>query len=444
MLAMSKTGSRRGMGAALMALMMLVGLAVPASAPAGEAGWTVQFGTPANDRATGVAARGRSVYVAGVTAGSLPGQVSAGAADVFVARFNSRGELRWIRQFCTPGADTTTNGSLQVRDGLVVVGGDTAGTLPEQTSAGGRDAFVRAYDRHGEVRWTVQFGSVADDQVRGVAIARDGSIFVVGDTNGQLPNQTSAGGLDAFVMRLDPDGTVRWLRQFGTPGADTAIGVAVTKGALYVAGATDRAFPGEANLGGFDTFLARLTLDGDFEWITQFGTTGTDAAWKVGVADSTVFVAGHTLGVFPGETALGQSDGFVAAFRRDGQLKWVRQFGTTGCDQMFGLAVDDEGAVVAGDVGGTTMPNQALCQVNPDGSARKYDDDGNVVWTIQLGTPVVDRVNAVALKGDDVYLVGTTAGDLGGPNAGLNDAFVTRIPAPTRPDDDGAGDEDDD
>jgi hypothetical protein len=86
-----------------------------------------------------------------------------------------------------------------------------------------------------------------------------------------------------------------------------------------------------------------------------------------------------------------------------------------------------------------------LCQVNPDGTARKYDADGNVLWSIQFGTPVVDRVNAVALKRGDVYLVGATAGDLGGPTAGPNDAFVMRVRAPEGPDeDDEAGDEDDD
>ncbi len=396
----------------------------PEGTLADEVGWTVQFGTAVNDAAMAVAVRGRRVYVAGGTQGGLPGQASAGGRDVFLQRYSSRGELQWTRQFGTGGADQVTAGALGARGNRVVVGGFVTGALPGQTAAGDNDAFLRAYDREGNVLWTRQFGTPGLDQVRSIAIAVDRSIFVAGQTAGQLTPEPSAGLQDAFAMRLDPDGTVRWLRQFGTSGVDTAFGIEVTDDAVYVAGSTDSFFPGQANAGDFDNYVARLTLDGDLEWITQFGTPALDATWKIGMTGSTIFVSGHTEGTFAGQTSFGRLDGFLAALDPEGHLTWVRQFGTTGCDQMFGLAVDTEGAVLAGEVDG---PPPCSVSGNTDAFARKYDVDGNVLWSLRFGTAARDSLQGVALRGGSVYLAGVTGGSLPGhANLGGNDAFVMR------------------
>jgi hypothetical protein len=56
---------------------------------AGNLLWARQFGSAADDFATGVSADGSGVYVAGWTTGALPGQASAGGTDAFVAKFRT-------------------------------------------------------------------------------------------------------------------------------------------------------------------------------------------------------------------------------------------------------------------------------------------------------------------------------------------------------------------
>ncbi len=386
--------------------------------------WIRQFGTILDDGSGGaVAVHGRNVYVSGSTDGVLPGQTSAGKQDAFVLSYDSRGQLRWTRQFGTTGDDQTRAGALAANAHMVVVAGSVTGALPGQTWLFGTDAFVRAYDPSGDVLWTRQFGSPQNDIARGVAIAKDGSIFVAGQTKGQPGQQT----IDGFVMRLAPDGTVLWYRELGTSRNDPTVGVAVTRDAVFVSGHTFGGFPGFTNAGGIDGYVARFTLDGDLEWVTQFGTPADDFVWAVGVVGSTVFVNGHTLGAFPGETSLGNYDGFVAALGLDGQLRWVRQFGTAGCDMTQSLATDHEGAVVVGQVGGAPPAGAGCLGTTADAFARKYDVDGNVIWTMQLGDPLAaDNLNGAALRGRDVYLSGVTRGNVGGVNAGGMDAFVIR------------------
>jgi hypothetical protein len=63
-------------------------------------------GTPEDDWGAWVDVDGQgNPYVLGGTRGSLPGHTSAGAADVFLARFDAAGQLAWTRQWGTAGFD---------------------------------------------------------------------------------------------------------------------------------------------------------------------------------------------------------------------------------------------------------------------------------------------------------------------------------------------------
>ena len=142
----------------------------------------------------------------------------------------------------------------------VYVAGQTRGTLPGQTSSGGRDAFVRKYDSAGTEVWTRQFGTFAVDQASGVSVDSSG-VYVAGFTGGTLPGQSSAGFTDAFVRKYDLAGTEVWTRQFGSPSLDEARGVSVDSSGVYVAGQTRSTLPGQTSAGSIDAFVVKLRGD---------------------------------------------------------------------------------------------------------------------------------------------------------------------------------------
>ena len=165
--------------------------------------WTSQFGTDSVDAATGITAANGDVYVSGSTEGALAGQTSGGDNDAFLRRIDSdNGSEMWTRQFGTRGADAA-HGVDSGPTGIYVAG-LVAGALTDETSAGGQDAFVRKYDYTGTLIWTSQFGTEAPDSAAAVSVGQSG-LFVAGTTNGTFPGQMSAGLNDAFVARLiDP------------------------------------------------------------------------------------------------------------------------------------------------------------------------------------------------------------------------------------------------
>ena len=130
--------------------------------------------------------------------------------------------------------------------------GYTLGAL-EGPHAGSNDAFVRSYDRDGNHRWTRQFGTSSNDVARGIATDASGNLYTTGYTLGALEG-SNAGGNDAFLRSYDRDGNLRWTRQLGTSGGDFALRIATDANGNTTTGYTLGALEGP-NAGGSNAFI---------------------------------------------------------------------------------------------------------------------------------------------------------------------------------------------
>ncbi|MEV0789179.1 alpha/beta hydrolase-fold protein [Kribbella sp. NPDC050459] len=360
-------------------------------------------GTPGEDRAGGIATDAAgNVYQAVAAAGALDGQPYAGGTDVALVKFRPDGSREWTRSLGTGGTERAYGVSVDA-DGRVVVTGYTNGDLDGAHPGNATDdAFVAQYDADGNRRWLTQFGvpGVAD---RSYSLAVDGTtVYVGGYTKGALGG-ANQGDKDVFVARLDADGKQVWLRQTGSAGEDKGMAVAVSGGAVYLAGMT----AGElgTSAGGIDGFLARYSAGGDAVWTKQFGTAASDEVWGM-AADPVggVYLAGYTAGDFAG-TLNGDKDILVARADADGVMTWRDQFGTTGNDKAAAIAVDPGGAV---HVGGFTDGSLVAPLGKFDGVLAKYAPDRTRTWTRQFGTADDDAADAYAEA--NLYLTTTSAG----------------------------------
>jgi hypothetical protein len=217
--------------------------------------WTRQFeNIPQNIAGLATVDDTGNVYFAGYVDGALTGQTGAGGEDGFVRKYDNAGNVLWTRQFGTSSNEGCT--SVRADASAVYVVGRTFGAFPNQTNAGGADAFVRKYDVLGNEQWTRQFGTSAPDLASAVQIGASGVIYVGGSTSGTLPGQTSAGSSDIFLQKYDAGGSLVETRQIGTSEIEQGISLALSATALYVGGETNGAFA--PNEGMFDGFLAKL------------------------------------------------------------------------------------------------------------------------------------------------------------------------------------------
>src|SRR5439155_23742441 len=80
-----------------------------------------------------------------------------------------------------------------------------------------------------------------------------------------------------------------------------------------------------------------------FPWIHQFGTNSSDFGNAVAVVGSDIYVAGSTIGTFPGEMNAGYIDAYVRKYDAKGTVVWTRQFGASWIDEALAVAANSLG-----------------------------------------------------------------------------------------------------
>src|SRR5207253_403756 len=231
------------------------------------------------------------------------------------------------------------------------------------------------------------------------AVDADGNVYVAGGLGGPFPGSQITGG--AFLRKYDAAGNELWTRQFGFGKQsgfgppDSAFALAIDGPDVYVAGFIGYGvLPGQSSPGYWDAFVRKYDGDGNELWTSQFGTDDADEATAVAVNGSAVYIAGFTRGALPGQTSAGADDAFVRKYDNAGNELWTHQFGTSGSDQITGLAADASGVYLSGFTGGT-LPGQTSAG-GQDAFIRRYDAAGNVLWTSQFGTAATDSASGIA------------------------------------------------
>jgi uncharacterized protein (TIGR03437 family) len=318
---------------------------------------------------------------------------SAGARDVYVAKFSPEGQLLWATAFGGAAGDDEAMDVTTAPDGSVYVAGIFRGEFSvgqasvRLQSNGGVDNFVAKFDAEGRPQWAFALGGPGDDYgTGGLGIATDGMEAVVvygsfrdtmdADAGSGERRLSSAGQLDFWVARYRLDGTHDWSFSMGGPGNENATpgGLTVDRnGFVLLTGhfqASIDADPGEGmrrliSAGASDIVLARYTPQGTLRWAFSIGSAGADGGHKVAVDGAgyvglTGWIAGALdMDPGPGNTTLtarganGALDAFVARYREeDGSLVWAHAFGPATSDGESvtlggGLGFDASGRMVA-------------------------------------------------------------------------------------------------
>ncbi len=443
-------------------LVIVFAIPCPALVPAHL--WSQRFGGTTSEISYGVAVDGSgNVLVTGYFAGTVDfgggNLVSAGGADIFVAKYDVSGAHLWSQRFGGTGFDY---GYAVAVDGLgdVVVTGIFQGTVDfgggNLGSAGGNDIFVAKYDASGAHLWSHRFGSTSSDQGNAVAVDGSGNVVVAGYFFGTVNfgggNLVSAGIYDIFVAKYDAGGAHLWSRRFGGTSDDYGYGVAVDGSGNvvvtgYFAGTVDFGGGNLVSAGGADIFVAKYDVSGAHLWSHHFGGTGFDYGYAVAVDGSgNVVVTGYFVGTanFGGGNlgSAGSWDIFVAKYNASGAHQWSQRFGGTGVDYGDAVALDGSGnVVVTGYFAGTVNfgGGDLMSAGSYDIFVAKYDASGAHLWSQRFGSMSTDYGFGIAMDGvGNVVVTGTFEGavDFGGGNlvsVGAQDIFLAKYGEETVP-----------
>jgi subtilisin-like proprotein convertase family protein len=292
--------------------------------------WSKQLGAPGTITSPRGISKDQSgnLYIAGDTNGSLNGNSLTGTRDSFLAKYNQEGNLQWVKQLGAHGDSTYAFAVSSPDSTNVYVSGETRVSLPGNSITGVQDYFLAKYNSSGDVQWIRQSG-VASKEVfaSSIDIDSNGKVYLAGSTKGAFPGKVMNGDIDYLLVKYDANGTREWIHQSGAGTGYHSLGVSVSIdnfNDVYIVGETNGALPGQSRTGDSDFFVVKLDESGDLKWIRQNGVEGPEITGpRSSCIDSSgyLFITGRNSGSFPGSIDSGDMSYFIARYDKSGNLQ---------------------------------------------------------------------------------------------------------------------------
>lgn len=309
--------------------------------------FSTYLGGTGNDNAKYLAIdSANNIYVAGYTASvdfpvlhAYQSAFGGGSSDGFIVKLDSSGStLEYSSYLGGSGEDVATAVAVDTYGSAYITGYSASSDFPvsnalQPSNAGGRDVFVTKLNIVGTVVYSTYLGGSGTDEANGIAVAWNGAAVITGTTaSANFPvlaaNQNVlAGGTDAFVTKLNPDGSsIAFSTYWGGSLNDRSLGIAIDAvGYIYITGGTlSSDFPVDSPTqptlaGGEDCFVTMFDPNGLVTYSSYLGGTNTDYGTSIAAdAMAYVYVCGETFStdfptVNPYQAAnAGNKDMFIA------------------------------------------------------------------------------------------------------------------------------------
>jgi hypothetical protein len=307
------------------------------------------------------------------------------------------------------------------------------------TSSTSADAYVVKYNSSGVLQWTTNYGGTGSETGYGITTDKNGNIYITGRTNSStgiattgMHQTTYGGGHDAFLIKINPSGTILWGTYYGGTGSDAGYGIKLdTSGNIFITGITQSttgiASSGshQTSYGGgnWNTFIVKFNSSGVRQWGTYYGanleTYGqgitTDVAgncYIVGWTSDTSAIA--TSGAY--QTTAAGTDAFIVKFNSTGTRQWGTYYGGSGLDYGYGITTDVAGNIlITGQTGASagissSGTHQTTYGGGNDAFIAKFSSAGSRVWATYYGGSGYDWGNSISTDANDnVFITGWTA-----------------------------------
>jgi hypothetical protein len=341
--------------------------------------WSTYLGGRDSERGTSIVVDWvGNVFVAGSSNGTndfptTPGALETRGGNAFLTKLDSSGSTLIYSTYLPQAGDADAIaidelGYAYVTGWTISEGLPTTSEAYDRTYNGMSDVYLMKVDPAGATLvYCTYLGGAGPDFALGLALDPLGHAYVVGRTmSSDFPTtpaavDTTYGGRDAFVTKLDPNGANLVFSTFlGGTGEDVASGVAVDAvGHAHVTGATEStdffttagAYDTSWN-GSYDAFVTKLDAAGGLVYSTYLGGITWDAGAGIAIdASGHAYVTGRTGSIdfptTPGafDTSYNYlSDAFVTTLDINGAAVVSSTF--------LGGSNDDAGAAIALDSAG--------------------------------------------------------------------------------------------
>ncbi|HEX2786460.1 MAG TPA: SBBP repeat-containing protein [Ignavibacteria bacterium] len=391
--------------------------------------------------------------------------------------------FEWGKVFTGKVVETAYSITSDNNGNVYFTGGFTSGKLNFEnvslTNAGmeyaSEDVFVAKMNSTGNIEWAISGGGADKEQGKKIGVDKNGNVYVTGEYKGDIVfgdkkiSSASKGSPDIFLLKLDKDGKILWLKSYGGKQSDEVGDMSVDPdGNIYLTGH----FGKVATFGGYeykafseingDAFIVKLDEGGEVKWLKQIGGKGRGGQNSlqfgntISVSKSKYIYAG---GWFLGhvrftDTVITSYDFdnnnrrksiYIVKYDSEGNRYWIKEHANKNVNnssdgKITAMDTDYSGNIIAGGyfpgaiLNGTNVINsfEVPNSYNEDIWITKYDSLGNNLWFNTFGNKGADRLTSIKVaQNDNVFLTGNTSGiyDFGAVkiNTGFNNFFFVKM-----------------
>jgi hypothetical protein len=324
----------------------------------------------------------------------------AGLSDAYLVKLDANGNLQWTKTI--GGKDFEDGYSLiQTSDGGYAIAGTT-----KSFGAGGDDVYVVKLDATGNLQWTKTIGGKKDDVgLMSLIQTSDGGYAIAGATT-----SFGAGLSDAYLVKLDANGTLQWTKTIGGPGYEIGHSLIQTSDGGYAIAGSTQSF----GAGGDDVYVVKLDANGKLQWTKTIGGPKDD--WGISLiqtSDGGYAIAGSTQSF-----GAGNYDVYVVKLDANGNLQWTKTIGGKSWDAGMSLIQTSDGGYAI------TGYTQSFGAGGEDVYVVKLDANGNLQWTKTIGGENDDRGFSLIQTSDGGYAIAGSTQSFG---ARGRDVYVIKL-----------------
>ncbi|WP_239000238.1 hypothetical protein [Hyunsoonleella ulvae] len=161
-----------------------------------------------------------------------------GTYDFWVVNISEDGNLLWEKSFGGSEIDEAWGVTISNDDNLIIIGDTRSGDKDVSKNNGAADIFVIKISTDGDLLWEKSFGGTNFDTARSITKTSDGGFLISGNSRSSDIDLTNNNGQnDALVLKLSNSGNLEWQKTIGGSNTDLAFDVTeLSDGTVIVVG----------------------------------------------------------------------------------------------------------------------------------------------------------------------------------------------------------------
>ena len=319
----------------------------------------------------------------------------------------------------------------QFDSGNITVGEYTLNLYSYSSYNENSDVFVIKYDSQGNIIWIKQIGSLRSDYDISVIETKDKGILVkyLSESYDVIINDETVysirnEGINIYLIKFNMNGEMEWITRT-TPSIEDFNISAVTEdieGNIILGGSyfgKENITIGEytlKNQGEEDSFVIKYASNGEIELVDTIGGSSNDYINSIEGTSDGGYIVGGTFSSdsieVGGDTLINQggTDGFIIKYTENNAVEWVTNVGKIGDDEItIAASTIDGGYIVGGNFSSDSIEIGEYTLINKGGTDSfiiKYNDNNKVEWVTSVGGADDDNITTIETTSDKGYLVG--------------------------------------